>query len=320
MSQPAQSQPYAPLFEPGFTRVLESLTLAGRRTPSGRAAGQWRSRASGSSVEFSDYRTYAPGDEFRRIDWNAYARLERLFVRLYRAEEDLALAIIVDASASMGWNPSASTGKASQGRASAGKASKGRLAAQLAGALAFIALQSGDRVALAACRDGAVAEHLTNLRGEAAAWPAWRMLERLEFSGSTDLNAALSAAASSLRGAGLTVIISDLFSPGGYQQGIDTLLARRQDVLLVHVLAPDELHPPADLVGEWRLLDSEPGEAIEATITPGVLQAYRRLLEAFTREAADFCRRRGMTYIQLRSDVDLQNVLVRTFRSAGILV
>src|SRR5207244_4626647 len=120
-----------PLFEPSFVRALEALTLSGRRIPSGRTAGQWRSRASGSSVEFADYRTYAPGDEFRRIDWNAYARLERLFVRLYRAEEDLALTLVLDVSASMGW-----------GR----PRSKGRLAAQLAGALAFIALQRGDRV------------------------------------------------------------------------------------------------------------------------------------------------------------------------------
>jgi uncharacterized protein (DUF58 family) len=303
MTQPTAP---APLFEPGFVRVLESLTLAGRRVPSGRAAGQWRSRASGSSAEFADYRTYAPGDEFRRIDWNAYARLERLFVRLYRAEEDLALTVIVDASASMGW--------------AVGKVSKGRLAAQLAGALAFIALQSGDRVALAAARGTAVVERVSSLRGEAAAWAAWRMLERLEFNGSTDLNATLATSASYLRGGGLTVVISDLFSPGGYQPGIDALLARRQDVLLVHVLAPDELQPPSDLVGEWRLLDSEPQEAIEATITPGVLQAYRRLLNAFTREAAEFCRRRGMTYLQLRSDVNLQDELVRTFRQAGILV
>jgi uncharacterized protein (DUF58 family) len=303
MTQPTAP---APLFEPGLVRVLESLTLAGRRVPSGRAAGQWRSRASGSSAEFSDYRTYAPGDEFRRIDWNAYARLERLFVRLYRAEEDLALTVILDASASMGWT--------------AGKTSKGRLAAQLAGALAFIALQSGDRVALAAARGTAVVERLSSLRGEAAARAAWRMLERLEFNGSTDLNAALAVSASYLRGAGLTVVISDLFSPSGYQHGIDALLARRQDVLLVHVLSPDELQPPADLVGEWRLLDTEPQEPVEATITPGVLQAYRRLLGAFTQEAAEFCRRRGITYLQLRSDVHLQDVLVRTFRQAGILV
>src|SRR6202165_4188458 len=147
MNDPGSSS-VAPLFEPGFVRILESLTLAGRRVPPGRTAGQWRSRASGSSVEFSDYRTYTPGDEFRRIDWNAYARLERLFVRLYRAEEDLALAVVLDASASMAW----------------GKPSKGRLAAQLAGALAFIALRSGDRVEVAACRDAGVVERLPALR------------------------------------------------------------------------------------------------------------------------------------------------------------
>lgn len=294
-----------PLFEPAFVRALEQLTLAGRRVPSGRAAGQWRSRASGSSVEFSDYRTYTPGDEYRRIDWNAYARLERLFVRLYRAEEDLALTVVLDASASMAW------GK---------PRTKGRLAAQLAGALTFIALQGGDRVELAACQGASLVERLPGLRGEAAAWTAWRLLERLECTGATDLNAALSSMARYHRGAGLTVLISDLFSPTGYQQGIDALLGRRQDVLLVHVLAPDEMQPPADLLGEWRLQDSEPSAAIEATITPGVLRAYRRLLNTFIHEAGDFCRRRGITYLQLRSDVDLQEVVLRTFRTAGVVV
>jgi uncharacterized protein (DUF58 family) len=301
MSQPVAHEP---LFEPAFVRALETLTLAGRRVPSGRAAGQWRSRTSGSSVEFSDYRTYAPGDEFRRIDWNAYARLERLFVRLYRAEEDLALTLIVDTSASMAW----------------GRPSKARLAAQLAGALAFVALQSGDRVELATCRDSGVAERLANLRGEAAAWNAWRMLERLDSDGATDLNAGLSACSRHLRGAGMTVVVSDLFSPTGYQQGIDALLGRRQDVLLVHVLAPDEMEPPADLVGDWRLVDTEPALPVEASITPGVLRAYRRLLETFTQEAADFCRRRGITYLQLRSDVSIQAVVLRTFRVLGIVV
>src|SRR5439155_4626594 len=198
--------------------------------------------------------------------------------------------------------------------------SKGRLAAQLAGALAFIALQSGDRVEIAACRDAGPAQRLPALRGEAATWTAWRLLEGLEYGGATDLNAALAAQARYMRGAGLTVLVSDLFSPTGYQQGIDALLGRRQDVLLIHVLAPDEMEPPADLVGEWRLLDSEPAAPVEATITPGVLRAYRRLLRAFTQEAADFCRRRGITYLQLRSDVNLQDVVLRTFRTAGIVV
>jgi hypothetical protein len=80
------------------------------------------------------------------------------------------------------------------------------------------------------------------------------------------------------------------------------------------------MQPPPELLGEWRLLDVEPMAPLEATITPGVLRAYRRLLDAFCREAGDFCRRRGVTYLQLRSDVNLPNVLLRTFRTAGILV
>ena len=303
MSASASFYQPEPLFEPSFVRALESLTLAGRRTPSGRAAGQWRSRTSGSSVEFSDYRTYAPGDEFRRIDWSAYARLERLFVRLYRAEEDLALSLVLDTSASMAW----------------GRPMKARLAAQLAGALAFIALQSGDRVEVLTCQGNVVGERLAGLRGESSARAAWRMLERVSCGGSTDLNAGLGTCARYLRGAGMTVVLSDLFSPNGYQQGIDALLARRQDVLLVHVLSPDELSPPADLIGEWRLVDSEPGLAVEASISPGVLRAYRRLLGAFTAEVADFCRRRGVTYLQLRSDTDVAQVVLRTFRTIGVV-
>src|SRR5207248_1371366 len=110
------------------------------------------------------------------------------------------------------------------------------------------------------------------------------------------------------------------FSPGGYQQGIDALLGQRQDVLLIHVLSADEVDPPQDLIGEWRLIDSEPMAPIEASITPSVLSAYRRLLKTFSGEAADFCRRRGVTYLQLRSDADLQDVVLRTFRRAGIVV
>ncbi len=301
MNQPAAREP---LFEPAFVRALETLALAGRRIPSGRAAGQWRSRTSGASVEFSDYRTYAPGDEFRRIDWNAYARLERLFVRLYRAEEDLSLSIVLDSSASMGW----------------GRPSKARLAAQLAGALTFVALQSGDRVDLASCRGPSIEQRLINLRGQGAAWTAWRLLEGLDSDGDTDLNAGLAAWAGHLRGAGMSVVISDLFSPSGYQRGIDALLARRQDILLIHVLAPDEVQPPADLLGEWRLTDSEPSVALEATITPGVVRAYRRLLQAFITEASDFCRRRGITYVQVSSDTSVANLVLRTFRTLGVVV
>jgi uncharacterized protein (DUF58 family) len=301
-----QDRPVAhePLFEPRFVRALEALTLAGRRSPSGRSAGQWRARTSGSSVEFSDYRTYTAGDEFRRIDWNAYARLERLFVRLYRAEEDLWLSVVLDTSASMAW----------------GRPTKARLGAQLAGALAFVALQSGDRVDLATAQAANLNQRLSGLRGQAAARAAWRLLESVECDGATDLNAALVTYARQTRSSGLTVVITDLFSPSGYQQGIDALLGQRQEVLLVQVLAPDELQPPADMVGEWRLLDSEPAAPLEATITPGIVRAYRRLLQTFVDEVSEFCRRRGITYVKLSSDADISEVVLRTFRRLGIVI
>jgi uncharacterized protein (DUF58 family) len=292
------------LFDETFLRTLEAFRLMPRGSLAGPASGPRRSPALGSSVEFADFRTYAAGDDYRRIDWNAYARLERLFVRLYRAEEDLTLSLLLDSSASMAW----------------GRPSKARLAAQLAGALTFIALNSGDRVELAACRANSLQDRLHNLRGNPATWTAWRLLERLECDGATDLNAALTAYARQVRGGGLSVVLSDLFSPSGYQQGIDALLGQRQDVVLVHVLAPDELQPPGDLIGEWRLQDTEPALPLEATITPGVVRAYKRLLEAYVGEAREFCRRRGITYLQLRSDTPISDVVLRTFRTLGLVV
>jgi uncharacterized protein (DUF58 family) len=292
------------LFEPGFVRVLESLMLAGRRVPAGQTVGQWRSRSTGSSIEFADYRTYAPGDDYRRIDWNAYARLERLFLRLYRAEENLSVRVLLDSSASMAW----------------GRPPKLRLAARLAGALSFIGVRNDDRVEVAALRGGGLADRAPLAAGQHGVGAIWHFLERLDAGGTTDLNASLLAAARHARGAGLALVISDLFSPAGYQQGIDALLARRQDVLLIHVLAPDEFEPSADLVGEWRLLDVENTDPINATVTPSVLRTYKRLLNAYTREVGDFCRRRGVTYLLLRSDVAIEDVLLRTLRQVGVLI
>jgi uncharacterized protein (DUF58 family) len=294
---------YEPLFEPAFVRVLESLTLAGRRVPAGQTLGQWRSRSTGASIEFADYRTYAPGDDYRRIDWNAYARLERLFLRLYRAEENLALRVLIDTSASMAW----------------GRPPKLRLAARLAGALSFIGVRNDDRVDVATLRSGGLGDRAPSASGQHGVGAIWRFLERLSTAGTTNLNASLLSAARHLRGAGLALVISDLFSPAGYQQGIDALLGRRQDVLLLHVLAPDELEPSPDLVGEWRLQDVEDTDPIQATITPSVLRTYKRLLNAYSHEVRDYCRRRGVTYLSLRSDVSIEDVLLRTLRQVGVL-
>src|SRR5205814_124416 len=170
-------------FDSAFLQKLERLALLNRRPVPGSSAGSRRSPRHGSSVEFADFRDYAPGDDFRRIDWNAYARLERLFMRLYRAEENLSLSILVDASASMGW----------------GKPTKMRLAARLAGALGFIALRSDDHVELATLRGGSIGDRAPTGGGQSAAWMLWRFLERVSGSGTTDLEASLTTYARQMR-------------------------------------------------------------------------------------------------------------------------
>lgn len=297
----------ASLFDAEMRRLLQTLTLRARNVRTRGTEGRWRSTHGGSSVEFADYRTYAAGDDFRRVDWNAYARLERLFVRLYRAEQDVTLRLYLDTSASMAWQ---------SGR-------KARLGAQIAGALAFIALHNGDRVSLNTCRAGDPADSspsLERLQGQAAIGPAWQWLENLRYGGATDLDSGLAAAARHLRGPALAVVVSDLLSPHGFRRGLDALIERGHNVILIHVLAPDELEPSADMIGDWHLIDSEPEAPLQATITPSVLHAYKRLMARFIEEAQDICRRRGATYVLVRSDLDLTHVLTRTLRTAGVLV
>ncbi|HYP21391.1 MAG TPA: DUF58 domain-containing protein, partial [Chloroflexia bacterium] len=94
---------YSQLFDAEFMRKLERLSLISRKLKAGRMKGERRSPRRGQSVEFADYRTYAPGDDLRRVDWNAYARMERLFLKLFQEEEDITVHILIDASKSMDW-------------------------------------------------------------------------------------------------------------------------------------------------------------------------------------------------------------------------
>ena len=277
----------ARLFDDAFLRTLAAVRLVPRRALAGLASGERRSPAFGSSVEFADYRTYAPGDDYRRIDWNAYARLERLFLRRFRADENLALSILVDASASMAW----------------GEPSKAQCAAQVAGALSFVGLRAEDTVTLAACRDGTVAERRERLSGDRAVLAAWRFLEQLAFTGETDLDASLARYARQVRG-----------------HGLDALLAAGQEVVLIQVLAPDELRPPADLLGDWHLVDAEHGAGVEVSIDERMVRAYRDRVDAYLAEIEAFCRRRGVSRILLSCDADLRQVLVPSLRRAGVLV
>src|SRR5438270_860578 len=176
---------------------LDTLALITRKSMATGRPGRRRSPLAGSSMEFADYRRYTPGDDFRRIDWRAYARLERLFLRVFEAEENITVTILIDCSDSM----------------HQGTPSKAELAAALAAALAYIALKCEDSVVLGALTDRLVAHRRTN-GGKNSIWSISEFLTRLPRSGTTDLNKSLYDLGRVLTNPGLTIIISDFLALG----------------------------------------------------------------------------------------------------------
>lgn len=287
-------------FDSAFLQKLELLSLVSRRPLPGSGAGLRRSVAAGSSVEFADFRTYAPGDDFRRVDWNAYARLGKLFLRIYMAEENATATLFLDCSRSM----------------AGGTPAKGDFARRLATALAYIALAGYDRVGVAACRAG-FDNYLLPVAGRAAAGRVWRFLADQPLDGGTDLGRALSGYAPHTRGPGMAVVLSDLLTPSDWRAGIRALRGLRQQVTLVQVLAPEELEPA--LRGDFTLVDGETGDRREITVTASTLKAYRARLQAYTNEIADFCGRNDVMFVQVSSDTRLEDVVLRVLCREGIL-
>ena len=279
---------------------LDRLALVTRKAIATGRPGRRRSPLAGSSMEFADYRRYAPGDDFRRIDWRAYARLERLFLRVFEAEENLTVTILIDCSDSM----------------QHGKPPKAHLATSLAAALAYIALKCEDRVIIGALTDRLAAYRAAG-SGHHAIWAVGEFLDRLPGTGSTDLNRALYDLGRIASGPGLTVVISDFLAPGGYQVGLRVLRQRRQEVVLLHLLAPDEIEP--DIQGDWRLRDSEGTSSVEISSTPAVLRAYRQRLLAFMQELASFAHTHAMTYAMIKSDTSVTDVVQRLLRQVGVV-
>lgn len=294
------------ILDEAFLRKLGQLSLAARRVRPGQTAGERRSTRRGASVEFADYRDYSRGDDLRRVDWNIYARLERPFVKLFEEEEDLAVHILLDGSASMDW------GAAESG----GEGNKWAYARRLAAALGYVALGAGDRLAVTVVRHSPAAK-FGPLRGRGHALRLFEWLEGLSAGGVTDLNAALRTYAMSGGRPGLVILISDLFSPAGYVDGLTALAARGHECAVIHLLSPDEIDPP--LGGDLRLIDVETEQAQEVTIDGGMQDLYRRRLDGWRDEVRAACRARGAHYLPLASNTPLEQTVLTGLRRQGIV-
>jgi uncharacterized protein (DUF58 family) len=283
------------LLDPAFLARLEALQLGTRRRLAGHFAGEHRSVRHGQSVDFADYRQYHPGDDFRRIDYFLYARLGVLNVKLFEAEEDLQLRLLVDTSASMG---------------SGGKLAT---AARVAAALGFVALTRRDPVSVHTFpldRPG------PRFAGRGAVPALFAHLERLEAGGNTPFAAAVSALLARPGPAGLTVVVSDLLTPE-WEPALGRLPSRGGDVVVVHVLDPEELRP--SLAGDLELVDRESGGRVAVSLVPDTVAQYRQVVEAWLDRVAARCRQVGAGYVRLLTTDDLEAALLGAWRTAGVL-
>lgn len=286
-------------FDEAFLRRLEQLELASRRLTAGRMKGERRSLRRGQSIEFADYRNYAAGDDLRQLDWNAYARLERLFIRLFVEEEDVTVHILVDASRSMDF----------------GQPNKLRFARRAAGALAYLGLAHLDRVSVAFLGDGQ-ATALRPLRGKTRVFEAFRFLSAPRPERLTGLASAARQYAGRLRGSGPLVLVSDLMDPG-YLDALRDLAGTRCQLSVLHVLSPEELEPR--LGADARLVDSETGAGVEVTGDDDLLERYRSRLAEWQEEIASFVARRGGSYVPVPTDLDLADLLFDVLRRRRVV-
>ncbi len=288
------------LLSPELLAQLERLELVTRKVFRGRMKGERRSRRRGQSVEFADFRNYVAGDDLRFIDWNLYARLEKLFLKLFLEEEDLHFYALIDASTSMDF----------------GEPTKLHFAKQLAASLGFIGLCRADRVkieALGAAREqpGPV------LRGRQSLWRMLEYVERVEAGLNVPLATSVKDFCLRNSGKGILVLISDLMDKNGYESALRFLLAQDVDVYVIHVLSPEELEP--DIKGDLKLVDCEDRDTAEITVSRPLLDRYRRTLAAFIDGAREFCTRRGIRYLMTSTQTPVDQLVSNYLRQRGLV-
>lgn len=277
------------LFPGDFLKRLEQLVLTTRMTLSEGSSGNRKSRAKGSSIEFSDYREYAIGDDFKRIDWKAYGRFEKLFIKLFMEEREAPVHIFLDTSKSMDW----------------GEPNKSISSRRLAGALGYISLASYDRVSLITL-GREVYKFKSDLRGKNSFTHILNFLEETDYKGTSNIYNSVKGY-NLKNGRGISVIISDLFSTGNFEDMINYLQYKKQEIYICHILSPQEISPEIGM--SLRLLDSETGEYKDVTSSPALIKTYDKVYKSFIERFEEFSMKRNINYMLLPTSVPVEKMI-----------
>ncbi len=286
------------VLSPAFVARLETLQLRAGRKLAGHLAGEHTSPRIGSSLDLAGHRPYAEGDDVRRIDHQVLARLDVALVRLFDAEDDLEVRLLLDTSGSMA-------------------GAKLTQATRVAGAIGVVALAARDAVTI---RPLGTQHRPRRCVGRAAVATLLAALESIEAHGPSPLAAAALDLASQPGAPGMTVLVSDLLAPD-WPEALRRLPARGAAVVVVHVLARSDLDPAADpnLVGDVDVVDVESGRVVSVSLTPAVRARFVATATAWADEVAVAARAAGATYLRVFDDDDIETTLLTAWRTAGVL-
>ncbi|MBV8139809.1 MAG: DUF58 domain-containing protein [Deltaproteobacteria bacterium] len=289
-------------FTAHFLARLEELRIRTRRQYAGMGKGAHLSPKRGSSLEFNDYRHYAPGDDFRHIDWGLYGRTDKYYIKLFKEEEDLLTYIFLDASASMTY-PAGDR--------------KFEYAVATALALAYVALGSGDRVMIRVLGgSGGLAPAFVHGRHRIVELA--RKLREVSPGGQYDFAQVLAREMLSIRRAGKVFVISDfLMMLNTVTKGLGLFLAASMDLTAVQILGGRELKGHG-LEGDVEVIDSESGERVRVAIGVREREQYQETMLRLTREIRSFCLKRGLHYALYVTDREFQSFFLRAVAELGL--
>ena len=286
-------------FDEDFLKRLEYLYILSQK-----AANQQQARRDteivGSGIEFAEHRQYTPGDSFRNIDWNLYARTEELFLKLFEEEKDLYIYFLLDSSKSM----------------QLGDPSKWAYAKRLVAALGYIGLSNLDRVSVVPF-SSKLDQRLPPTRGRDQIFKVFEFLQSVEPAERTRLEQAFETFVNQHDRRGMAVVVSDFYDPEGFEEALNYLRYHRFDPVVIQLFDERELDP--ELAGEVEVVDCETGDVRQVTVTPDLLEKYREAFESFSVELEEYCSRNEILYFRAPTQQPFDELVLRVFRAGGFV-
>lgn len=284
-----------------FLQQLETLELIVKNNVAGSFGGNHQSKTFGSSCEYADFRDYIPGDDITKIDWNAYARFEHLYLKQYLDERRLHNKIYIDSSRSMGFN----------------KSNKAIKALQIAAAFAYLSVVMMDKVSLYYIKDNTVYDLALNIANKDQFYNEIMKLNEIDFEGDFSFSEAILPTSVGY-GDGLSVVVSDFLTENDFERGFDYLVSKKRDVVCCQVLATNELKPMVN--GKMHMFDSENiANEYRKHINKDVLNAYREAVNYIIGSMEDFCSSRNATYILCEENRSVNDIFMSKLIEKGVL-